>query len=110
MSQNNIQIDKLTCEQRQQFFLALFNNEPSLLNVLNTEQRQKLYTALMTIDPSLKSLNAHSTIYGTTNEQACFKLFLQIFRNCCNCCVVVIHVFVSVSKRISNESNQDSGI
>lgn len=64
----------------------------------------------MTIDPSLKSLNAHSTIYGTTNEQACFKLFLQIFRNCCNCCVVVIHVFVSVSKRISNESNQDSGI
>ncbi|CAB4381201.1 unnamed protein product [Rhizophagus irregularis] len=88
MSQNNIQIDKLTCEQRQQFFLALFNNEPSLLNVLNTEQQQKLYTALMTIDPSLKSLNAHSTIYGTTNEQACFKLFLQIFRNCCNCCVV----------------------
>ncbi|PKB98239.1 hypothetical protein RhiirA5_384077 [Rhizophagus irregularis] len=32
MSQNNIQIDKLTCEQRQQFFLALFNNESSLLN------------------------------------------------------------------------------
>ncbi|GBC29116.2 Sel1 repeat protein [Rhizophagus irregularis DAOM 181602=DAOM 197198] len=84
MSQNNIQIDKLTCEQRQQFFLALFNNEPSLLNVLNTEQRQKLYTALMTIDPSLKSLNAHSTIYGTTNEQACFKLFLQIFRSAMN--------------------------
>jgi hypothetical protein len=80
MSQSNTQINihKLTSEQRQQLFLALFIAEPSLLNVLNTEQRRQLYAVLMAIDPSL-SLDTRSAVHGITNEQACLLIFTNIY-------------------------------
>nr|CAG8647366.1 14049_t:CDS:2 [Entrophospora candida] len=69
MSQRNIPVDVYTlpAEQRQQLFLALFDADSTLPNVLNSEQRRRLYTVLVTIDSSLVGplLNTH----GVTNEQ-----------------------------------------
>nr|CAG8600212.1 263_t:CDS:2 [Entrophospora candida] len=69
MSQRNIPVDVYTlpAEQRQQLFLALFDADSTLPNVLNSEQRHRLYTVLVTIDSSLVGplLNTH----GVTNEQ-----------------------------------------
>jgi len=69
MSQRNIPLDvyALPTEQRQQFFLALLDADPTLPNVLNSEQCHQLYVMLITIDSSL--VDAHSAVHGITNEQ-----------------------------------------
>ncbi|CAI2198753.1 7156_t:CDS:2, partial [Funneliformis geosporum] len=70
MSQNNILINvsTLTSEERRQLFLALFDADPSLPNVLNSEQRHCLYSVLIAIDSSLLPY-ANNVICGVTNEQ-----------------------------------------
>ncbi|CAG8848952.1 35998_t:CDS:2, partial [Gigaspora margarita] len=58
-------------EQCRQFFLELFDMDPSLLNALNPEQRHRLYSVLIAIDLSLTEplLDAHSAVRGMINEQ-----------------------------------------
>jgi hypothetical protein len=74
MSRNTIPVDIYTLnnEQRQQLFLALFEADPSLPNILNSEQRRRLFAVLVAIDSSLVGSLPDSTynaIHGTTNEQ-----------------------------------------
>ena len=52
-----IDVYKLTCEQRQQLFLELFNADPSLLNMINSE---------------FPVPDARSAVHGITNEQVYF--------------------------------------
>ncbi|CAG8658880.1 8295_t:CDS:2, partial [Cetraspora pellucida] len=73
MPYNNISINihTLNSEQHHQFFLELFDMEPSLLNALNSEQRRRLHSVLIAIDPSLTEplLDARSAVRGIINEQ-----------------------------------------
>ncbi|CAG8642424.1 45450_t:CDS:10 [Gigaspora margarita] len=55
MPQNNLSINihTFSTEQCRQFFLELFDLDPTLPNVLNYEQRRQLHSVLIAIEPSL---------------------------------------------------------
>ncbi|CAG8804598.1 13224_t:CDS:1, partial [Gigaspora rosea] len=67
----SISLHMLNSEQHHQFFLELFDTDPSLINALNSEQRRRLYSVLIAIDPSLTEslLDTHSAVRGIINEQ-----------------------------------------
>ncbi|CAG8467327.1 3991_t:CDS:10 [Racocetra fulgida] len=69
MPYNNIHT--LSSEQRRQFFLELFDTDPSLLNALNHEQHRRLYSVLIAINPSFMEplLDARSTVRDMINKQ-----------------------------------------
>ncbi|CAG8497863.1 2344_t:CDS:1, partial [Gigaspora rosea] len=73
MPYNNtsINIHTLNSEQRCQFFLELFDMDPSLINALNSEQRHRLNFVLIAIDPLFTEslLDARSAVLGIINEQ-----------------------------------------
>jgi hypothetical protein len=53
----------ISTEQRQQLFLALFNTDSSLLNMLNTDQHHKAF------------LDARNTIQEITNENVLYFIY-----------------------------------
>jgi hypothetical protein len=66
MSQQ-IDINALSAEQRQQLFLALFNTDSSLLNKLNTDQHPGAF------------LDARNAIQGITNNNVLCLFMLTEF-------------------------------
>lgn len=89
MTQRNLPVDiySLLTEERQQLFLALFDADPTLPNVLNPEQRRQLYAVLITIDASFVGtlLDVRSTVCGIINEQALFmNIYLDYLTNIIN--------------------------
>ncbi|CAG8496257.1 7506_t:CDS:2, partial [Cetraspora pellucida] len=73
MPQNNlsININTLNAEQRCQFFIELFDLDPTLPNALNHEQCHQLHSVLIAIEPSLVEslLDARSAVRGIANKQ-----------------------------------------
>ncbi|KAF0530584.1 hypothetical protein F8M41_012075 [Gigaspora margarita] len=73
MPQNNLSINihTFSTEQRCQFFLELFDLDPTLPNALNYEQRRRLHSVLIAIEPSLAEslLDPRSAVRGIANKQ-----------------------------------------
>ncbi|KAF0397770.1 sel1 repeat domain-containing protein [Gigaspora margarita] len=73
MPQNNLSINihTFSTEQHRQFFLELFDLDPTLPNALNYEQRHRLYSVLIAIKPSLAEslLDPRCAVRGIANEQ-----------------------------------------
>ncbi|CAG8795710.1 19941_t:CDS:2, partial [Racocetra persica] len=58
-------------EQYHQFFLELFDKDPTLSNLLSYEQHHRLYSVLIAIEPSFADslLDTYSALCGVINEQ-----------------------------------------